>query len=298
MFNHLALDTAIYYFNERERIRQKKVNNEPKPWTDDPVLREFSFTNILRRHDKTSRYLIENYYYPNFHCSFEEALFNAMAFRYFGSIAYARHLGWTFSDELKDEYHLRRKLFDAVEDTRTNKEKPFTSAYVVTNAGLSKPKEEVVIDHFILPFLSYFPTLRKIWEQDLKPARWRPLAEFMIRNVSGCGAFMAKEILQDVSYTHILDNYKDRNTWTPMGPGAIRGMNRILGEPLTSSKGKSLEPVKELRQILLDNAEPHMEEIIPEFDLHAVQFLLCEVDKLMRSRNKEGRPKRRYPGGR
>jgi hypothetical protein len=204
-------------------------------------------------------------------------------------------MGWTFGEELKDKEILRKKLFDAVDRTRFEGAKPFTAAYVVTNAGISKPKEEVVIDHFIIPFLEHFPTLRKIWEQDIKPARWRPLAEYIVRNVNGCGEFMCKEILQDVTYTHVLENYRDRNDWTPMGPGAIRGMNRLLGEPLTSSKGKSLEAVKELRNILIGNAKPHMESILPEYDLHSVQFILCEIDKYCRCMD-GGRAKRNYPG--
>ena len=295
-FNQEALEAAIYYTNERESIRQKKEAGLPKPWTDDPVLQQYSFTNILRRHDKTSRFLIDNYYSRKEDCPFEEALFNAMVFRYFGSIAYAKEVGWTSLDELKDPFRLEYKLLDAVSAVRKRGEKPFTAAYVVTNAGLSLPKEQVVINHFLMPFLRHFPTLKKIWEEDSKPARWRPLAEYMVQNVNGCGAFMAKEILQDVTYTHVLHGYRDRDEWTPMGPGAIRGMNRILGEPLTSSKGKDLNAVRKLREILMENFKPHMLVVSSEFDLHSVQFALCEIDKMLRTRNKEGRPKRKYSG--
>lgn len=295
-FQREALETAVYYFNERELIRQKKEAGLPKPWTDDPILQQYSFTNILRKHDKTSQYLINTYYNENFYCSFEESLFNAMVFRYFGSISYARTVGWTFEEELENTEVLADKLLQAVVDTRAKGEKPFTAAYVVTNAGISAPKEQVVVNHFIIPFLKHFPILKKLWSDDLKPARWRPLAEYMIANVAGMGAFVTKELLQDVTYTHILANYRDKDNWTPMGPGAIRGMNRLLGEPLTSSKGKNLDNVRELRLILLENALPHMKQVTSEFDLHSVQFLLCEVDKLLRTRNQEGRPKRGYPG--
>ena len=35
------------YINERHRIWVKRKNNLPHPWTEDPILNEYSFCNVL-----------------------------------------------------------------------------------------------------------------------------------------------------------------------------------------------------------------------------------------------------------
>ena len=59
----LAVRVADFYafMREREAIRLRRLEGAPPPWTEDPILREFSFTNIKREHDKTSRLLIEEF---------------------------------------------------------------------------------------------------------------------------------------------------------------------------------------------------------------------------------------------
>lgn len=299
-FNEKALELAIYYFNERERIRQKKVAREPLPWTDDPILQQYSFTNILRRHDRTSQYLIDEFYKPHWYAPFEDVMLNCCIFRYFGSTTFAAEIGWSTAEQFHPA-----QLVEAAQNIRHRGLKPFTCAYVITNMGLSLPKEEVVAYRFVAPFAEMLPSLKKVWEAERgrpsapgepSPPLWRPMAEWMVQNLNGFGPFMAKEVLQDATYTHVLDKYADRFTWTPIGPGSIRGMNRMLGLPLQSTEGKKVEYYPKLMQLLLDNAETHMGEIIPEFDLHCVQFMLCEFDKYCRGAMDGKRPKRRYDG--
>ena len=55
----------VYHFKnfviERYRVHKKKdVKRLQAPWTDNPVIREFKFTNVRREHDRQTRYLIEN----------------------------------------------------------------------------------------------------------------------------------------------------------------------------------------------------------------------------------------------
>lgn len=298
MVNHVfdqdILKSAIWYFNERERVRQKREAGEPKPWTQDSTLQQFSFTNILRRHDKTSQHFINKHYTPNFSCSFGEAVVNAAALRYFGSIAFSEEHSWITDSVIRNPEGMASDLYATVDRVISKGEKPFTSAYVITNMGLRLPKVQVVIERFLVPLALEIENLEYLYVHN--PKKWRPLAEYMIKNLMGFADFTTKEVLQDVVYTNILEGYTDCNEWTPVGPGAQRGVNRLLGEPLTSRKGRDLEYMKALRTILMDNAEPHMQTILPEFDLHAVQFMCCEFDKLLRVRNGEGRPKKKYKG--
>jgi 5-hmdU DNA kinase, helical domain len=53
------MDTlALFNFiAERERIRCRRAAGEPPPWTADPILREWSFTNVRREDDRVTRWV-------------------------------------------------------------------------------------------------------------------------------------------------------------------------------------------------------------------------------------------------
>jgi hypothetical protein len=54
-------DTLWAYIEERERIRLRKEAGEPFPWTEDPILRAFKFTNVRRIHDRTTQAFLAIY---------------------------------------------------------------------------------------------------------------------------------------------------------------------------------------------------------------------------------------------
>ena len=45
---------------DRTRIQQKKDRGDPWPWTEDPIFREYKFTNAFRERDKTTVWFREN----------------------------------------------------------------------------------------------------------------------------------------------------------------------------------------------------------------------------------------------
>ena len=47
---------------ERQRIYLRRLADEPPPWTDDPVLSAYRFTNAFRATDRVSQYLIRMAY--------------------------------------------------------------------------------------------------------------------------------------------------------------------------------------------------------------------------------------------
>ena len=55
----------LYFIGERERIRIRRANGEPPPWTDDPILREWSFCNVRREDDRVTRWIAEDWRVPH-----------------------------------------------------------------------------------------------------------------------------------------------------------------------------------------------------------------------------------------
>jgi 5-hmdU DNA kinase, helical domain len=55
----------LYWITERESIRRKKEAGEPKPWTDDPILRAGRFTNVRREDDHTTKWVVQHWREPH-----------------------------------------------------------------------------------------------------------------------------------------------------------------------------------------------------------------------------------------
>ena len=117
---------------KRETLRLRKETPEPYPWTDDPILQEYKFTNVKREHDKTTRWFWENVLDPNHYKPKEYLLFNCALFRYFGTIEFSEAIcGW---NEMwaTDKEHIR----NTAEARLAQGKKVFTGAYVITNQGI------------------------------------------------------------------------------------------------------------------------------------------------------------------
>src|SRR5262245_58391179 len=48
------LERFLNYVQERDAIYRRKSRGDPWPWTEDPILQEYRFTEIYRERDRTS----------------------------------------------------------------------------------------------------------------------------------------------------------------------------------------------------------------------------------------------------
>lgn len=270
------------FIKERESIRLNKVAGKPWPWTKDRILQEYSFTNVKREHDKTSRLLIEEFYKPNFNAPREQLLLNCAIARYFGTIEFMRAVGWQTSFKPK----FLKKI---AHERMLNKERVFTGAYIITSGGISGPKEDYVVDRVLAPLWEGREKLQNPWDC------W----EFFIDELQqfpgfGGSGFCAKEVTLDTRYTSFWSKGtpKDVNTWTPIGPGSMRGVNRIQG--FTDKSKATPEKTLEICLELFSQHKQYWPKDYVKLELHDIQFQLCEFDKYERTRLNQGRPRRRY----
>jgi hypothetical protein len=96
-----------------------------------------------------------------------------------------------------------------------------------------------------------------------------------------------------MKYVWPLRRANDWRTFAASGPGSKRGLNRVLGRPVQTSWDEHGWRVQ-LRE-LHENITPELQRI-GLGDLHAqdLQNCLCELDKYLRAKLGEGRPKRRF----
>ena len=278
-----SIDGFFMFMAARERLRLTKETGAAWPWSNDPILNAFKFTNVKREHDRTTRWMRKNWTNPNRNRSAGEIIFNCGLFRYFGTSEFADALGW------QSEWDARG-CFQLAKARSASGQRVFTGAYIIPTLGYRGAKAEAVCNFILTPLWESREELAEIANET---RRWGAVAARM-RTMPGFGGtgFMTKEVLQDVIQTPVLSNATDRNSWCPAGPGARRGLNRIHGRPLNRSITDDAALLEMIE--LFAQSRFSLPQFMPELELHDIQFQLCEYDKYERVRLGEGRPKARY----
>lgn len=273
----------VKYILERENIRTKKESGEPRPWTKDKILDTYKFTNVHRTDDRTTRKLMELYDHAE-NSSDEVTLLHCGIYRYFGTWEFAHDIGWT--DKITKGFFRHLAL---VAKTRLHAgERVFTGAYVITNGGRSEPKENVVTGYLERLWFCADLVIKAMRHGHSWEAGYRELTK--LEGFGGMG-FMAKEVLQDFLLCRSGEWCADRRTWSPMGPGARRGINRLLGRAVDFPGNESFF-IRDLMKVR-DQVNAELAGVV-ELTAHDVQFCLCEFDKYERARLGQGRPRSRY----
>lgn len=274
------IENFFYWINERHSIYIKyKVNKEPWPWTDDPILREYKFTNVLRELDSGTVWLRENWLKP--YAAHTSLFFNICLYRQFNRIETAQRLGFTENwNPVEAEARLR--------EFRRAGVSLFTSAHMVWSArGLDKIAHSVWI------------VLNPIW---LNRKEWAPKSGETLESafcrlrevVTGFGDFVSYEVVTDLRHTRYLENAPDIMTWANAGPGAIRGIKRLHGWQPGQKLNFKPEQYTEFMRQLLAMSPTYLAANVPPLEMRDVEHSLCEWDKYQRAFHGQGRPRVRF----
>jgi hypothetical protein len=292
-----AVDRFLYWIKERHQVYLRRQAGKPKPWTDDEVLQSVFFTNPYRENDKVTVWFRENIRDPL--RNKEEVVFATVAFRWFckpdtGLILMGKHAQNRNGDKnLLLDWDLKEAT-RRLRQRRDTGHQVFTGAFMISNGGSRASKLQAVCENFITP----------IWEareeiiDELKRGVYEGKmgmkdAHELLMEFPGMGGFMAYEVVCDLRYTWVLENAADKLTWCNPGPGAKRGLNRLLERDI-ETRFKGDEWKKETIKLLatVKRRLPKM----PPFEMREVEHSLCEWDKYERARMGQGHLKRMYKG--
>ena len=263
----------LYWIKLRESIRIAKSRKKRRPWTDDEILQNHRFCNVVRMEDKVSKWLNNNWYQPNYgHKNIVPA------------IVLARHFN------LPDVLMVLRYPFKWDADKYVKRvekcEKKFNAAYIITGKNSGHPnKHETVIRLVVQQFFDN-PLRMDINSMQQTAER---LMEY-----ENIGSFMAGQIVADMRWS-MDGEWDDRMTWAPIGPGSRRGMNRLHGRPEKQAL-RQVQFLSELRDVMRDFKKELPSALTKRMEAHDWQNCFCEFGKYERALWKEGRPKQRYNG--
>lgn len=272
-------ERLVYWITTRESIRQKKELGLPKPWTHDPILRDYRFCNVVRMEDKVSQWLLKNWYKP--YRNHPNMLVACTLARHFNRPESLDEItGFVFREGVSELGAIRNRMRALKAAGYTI----FNGAYMVRGIGTTD-KTEMVVDNVARPLLDNPPTI----DCSSMQAAVEALLPYW-----GFSSFMAGQVVADLRWA-MQGAWKDRLTWAPIGPGSKRGMNRLLG----NDKDKPMDQkvfLIELQKLMSKLQSVLPTELTKRMEAIDYQNCLCEFDKFTRALTGEGKPKQRYQG--
>jgi len=280
----------------RHQIYLDRAAGKPAPWTSDPILSSFRFTNIYRELDRTTIWYRENIREPmcavGARCTLEDILLATIAFRWFNRI----ETGEILLGHMPDGSVHTNLFLDWSSEFARNRLKDrspvVTAAYIIKTPD-GKNKLDGVL-WCIDQCAADIGRLRTEMQNNLKPTlehAWKVLCAMPYM-----GPFMAYEVITDLRFTPILERSPDINSWANPGPGARRGLSRLQGEDKDFHRSTKSAKLQELMQEILwkSRLSENWPKDWPRWEMREVEHTLCEFDKYERARTGEGRPKQRF----
>lgn len=275
-----VFETYWRFAAERQAIFFRRFTGNSSPWTDDPILREFKFTNVYRASDRVSQYLIRHVIYEGDQ-SPEEIFFRTLLFKTFNRIETWELLRNELGDVSYADYsfdHIDGILTSAMQrGTRI-----YSAAYIMPSGGrLSicgkkhrthlKLIEQMMVDE--LPHrLCNTSSMGKAFE--------------LLRSYPTIGDFLAYQYVTDLNYS-TLTNFSEMEFVVP-GPGARDGIRKCFSDLGGLSEAEIIKVVCERQQSEFDQLGLKFQSLWGRpLQLVDCQNLFCEVDKYARIKHPE-----------
>jgi len=268
-----VFETYWRFAAKRQDLFIRRINGEPAPWTDDPVLAAHRFTNVYRAADRVSQYLIANVIYRGPQAG-EEVFFRTLLFKFFNRIETWEELSRRLGDPSWRTFHFDRyaRTLDAM---LARGERVYSAAYIMPSPRLGSARKH----------RNHLRLLEHMMEDGApkRVARARSLAEVfgILRSYRSIGDFLAFQFAVDLNYSTMID-FSEMD-FVVAGPGARDGIRKCFVDT-----GGLCEA--DVIRVVTERAEEEFGRLGLRFQtlwgrplqLIDCQNLFCEVDKYAR----------------
>lgn len=282
-----------FIYERQEIFKRRYIDKSPDPWTTDPILRDYKFTNVYRELDRGTLFYVDNILKPaekvwedgNHRGGWEQLVMDTLVYRHFNHIpTWEAIVG-----------HLHARQWREMEYALQRLPQVYTNAHNVTGFQWAGSVQKTVNSMYLVHDMwdTHLPEMAsKLYSlKDDMGKTW----EHMTKEVAGLGGFTAYEVVVDLSYSY-LTGYTD-DDWVNPGPGCRRGLNRIfpgLGNNLELCRRK----IEQLRAAQKEYFKAYDLDFFfwqgKELTLRNIEHSLCEFSKYMKAYNREGRPRNNF----
>jgi thymidylate kinase len=276
----VVYDTYWRFAAERQAVFFRKLTGDTPPWTDDPILLEYKFTNAYRASDRTSQYLISEVIYAGKQTP-DEIFFRTIIFKLFNRIETWELLEQKLGQISYHDYSFSQYdeiLTDAINNNGTI----YSGAYIMPSGGPSSGSERKHRMHLRL--------IERMLKDEL-PLRLSETSSMgkafeLLRAYPTIGDFLAYQYVTDLNYS-ILLNFSEMEFAVP-GPGALDGIRKCFSDLGGLNTTDIIKLVADRQEMEFERRGEKFQSLWGRrLQLIDCQNLFCEVDKYSRIRHPE-----------
>lgn len=208
-----VFDTYWRFAAERQSVFMRRVTGQSPPWTDDPILSSYRFTNAYRAADRVSQYLIRRVAYEGSQ-SAKETVFRILLFKLFNRIGTWEALRASIGELTWENFDVKR--FTAILDQLMARgECVYSSAYIMPSPPFGQNRKHAnhlrLIEHALKGGLVEAITAAGSLEEVFG----------ILRALPSLGDFLAFQFAIDLNYSRVI-SFPEAD-FVVAGPGAKSG---------------------------------------------------------------------------
>ena len=254
-----------------------RISGVAFPWSTDPIINKYRFTNVYRASDRVSQYLIKNVIYNKEHPeSPKEILFRILLFKLFNKIETWELLLSKRACLTWEGYNF--KVYDKIlNDAITSGHRIYSAAYIMPSGQsyfgyLRKHSNHLKLIELILNNDTHDQLMNSKKMQD---------AFEVIKSFPGLGDFLAYQLLIDINYSTII-NFSESEFVVP-GPGAKGGISKCFSDLGGLNLGEIIKFMTERQEKEFERFNLSFKTLWGrKLQLIDIQNIFCEVDKYAR----------------
>ncbi|MCY4089158.1 MAG: putative DNA base hypermodification protein [Candidatus Saccharibacteria bacterium] len=286
-----GFDYFWQYTSQRQQIYYLQLAGKQPPFSDDPILNTYRFTNVYRATDRVSQYLINHVQY-NQAWDWLNTFARTMIFKLFNRIDTWQYLVSQLGQLKLDD--LLSKRIDRTLEALMKIQPLYNPAYVMPPYYRGRG----------LKYIGHLDLLRLMIKnqvpQLIQSAKTMEEAFLILRSYHSIGDFLAYQFIIDLNYSPHLQF--SENDFVVAGPGSLRGLRKCFANVTKANASqfiswatKNQDEEFRKRKLPWQNLRGRPMQLID------IQNVFCEVDKYTRlaapSLNQEilgKRPKQYY----
>ena len=270
----VVFDTFWRFAAERQEVFYRKLESCPPPWTADPIISRYKFTNTYRASDRVSQYLIREVIYQGDQ-SPQEVFFRTILFKFFNKIETWEILKARLGVISYQDYSFAecdRILSEAIScNTRI-----YSGAYIMPPAKGYRYREK---------HRTHLKLLERMMEDEapyrVVTAPSMKHAFDILRSYPGIGDFLAYQYVTDLNYSALL-NFSEME-FVVAGPGAKDGIHKCFSDLGELSESDIIRSVAETQGREFERLGLRFRSLWGRpLQLIDCQNIFCEVSKYSR----------------